>query len=39
MKMENVITSPIDGVIKTYNVQIGQAVKKGELLVEIETRF
>ena len=39
MKMENVITSPIDGVIKTYNVQKGQAVKKGDLLVEIETRF
>ena len=39
MKMENVITSPIDGVIKTYNAQKGQAVKKGDLLVEIETRF
>ena len=39
MKMENVITSPIDGVIKTYNIQKGQAVKKGDLLVEIETRF
>ena len=39
MKMENVITSPIDGVIKTYNVQKGQPVKKGDLLVEIETRF
>ena len=39
MKMENVITSPIDGVVKTYNVQKGQAVKKGDLLVEIETRF
>ena len=39
MKMENVITSPIDGVIKTYNVQKGQAVKKGDLLVEIEIRF
>ena len=39
MKMENVITSTIDGVIKTYNVQKGQAVKKGDLLVEIETRF
>ena len=37
--MENVITSPIDGVVKTYNVKKGQAVKKGDLLVEIETRF
>jgi biotin carboxyl carrier protein len=39
MKMENVITSPIDGVIKTFNITKGQAVKKDDLLVEIEVRF
>ena len=39
MKMENVITSPIDGVVKVYNVKKGQAVKKGDLLMEIEARF
>lgn len=39
MKMENVITSPITGVIKTFNVTKGQAVKKGDLLAEIEVKF
>ena len=39
MKMENVITSPIDGVIKTFNITKGQAVKKDDLLVEIEVKF
>ena len=39
MKMENVITSPINGVIKVFNVTKAQAVKKGDLLVEIEVKF
>ena len=39
MKMENVITSPINGVIKGCNVTKAQAVKKGDLLVEIEVKF
>ena len=39
MKMENVITSPITGVIKAFNVTKGQAVKKGDLLAEIEVKF
>lgn len=39
MKMENVITSPIDGVVKTFNITKGQAVKKDDLLVEIEVKF
>ena len=39
MKMENVITSPIDGVIKKFNIEKGQPVKKGDLLIEIETKF
>ena len=39
MKMENVITSPIDGIVKTFNITKGQAVKKDDLLVEIEVKF
>ena len=39
MKMENIITSPIDGVVKTFNITKGQAVKKDDLLVEIEVKF
>ena len=39
MKMENVITSPIDGVIKKFNIEKGQPVKKGDLLIEIEAKF
>ena len=36
MKMENVIKSPIDGVIKKFAVVKGQAVEKNEVLVEFE---
>ncbi|GAA4272504.1 biotin/lipoyl-containing protein [Aquimarina gracilis] len=36
MKMENVILSPRDGVIKTVSVTKGNAVDKGQLLVEFE---
>ena len=39
MKMENVITAPIDGVIKKFNIEKGQPVKKGDLLIEIEVKF
>ena len=39
MKTENVITSPIDGVIKKFNIEKGQPVKKGDLLIEIEAKF
>ena len=39
MKMENVITAPIDGVIKKFNIEKGQPVKKGDLLIEIEAKF
>ena len=39
MKMENVITAPIDGVIKKFNIEKGQPVKKGDLLMEIEAKF
>ena len=36
MKMENVIKSPTDGVIKKITVVKGQAVEKNEVLVEFE---
>ncbi len=36
MKMENVITSPRDGVIKTVNVSQSDTVEKNTLLIEFE---
>ena len=35
MKMENEITTPLDGIVGAIHYQVGQAVEKGELLVEI----
>ena len=36
MKMENSITTPASAVIKRIAVCVGQAVEKGQLLVELE---
>ncbi len=36
MKMENVIMSPRDGVIKSVNIAKGEAIDKGHLLIEFE---
>ena len=36
MKMENVITSPRDGIIKYVNIVKGDAIDKGHLLIEFE---
>ena len=36
MKMENIITSPRDGVIKSISATKGDAIDKGQLLVEFE---
>lgn len=36
MKMENVITSPRDGVIKSISFKKGDAVEKNQLLIEFE---
>ena len=36
MKMENSITSPRDGVIKTISVTKNDTVKKNQLLIEFE---
>ncbi len=37
MKMENIITSPRDGVIKSISVKTGDAVDKNHLLIEFES--
>jgi biotin carboxyl carrier protein len=36
MKMENVIVSPRDGIIKSVSVTKGAAIDKGQLLIEFE---
>ena len=36
MKMENEIKSPIQGRIKTIQVELGQTIDKQTLLVELE---
>jgi biotin carboxyl carrier protein len=36
MKMENVIKSPGDGIVKAVFVQKGDSVEKGHLMVEME---
>ena len=36
MKMENVIKSPADGVIKSISVDQGQTVEKNQLILNFE---
>lgn len=36
MKMKNLLTAPMDGVIKAVHVKEGQSVAKQELLIEFE---
>lgn len=36
MKMNNVIVSPIDGVIKSVNVKVGDKINKETILIEIK---
>ncbi|MBU0486712.1 MAG: biotin/lipoyl-binding protein [Bacteroidetes bacterium] len=36
MKMRNKIFAPFDGIVKILNVELGQNVKKNELLVEMQ---
>jgi biotin carboxyl carrier protein len=36
MKMENALTSPRDGIIKSISIVKGQTVNKNELLIEFE---
>lgn len=36
MKMNNIITSPVNGKIKSVNVTVGQIIVKGTVLVEFE---
>jgi biotin carboxyl carrier protein len=35
MKMENIIKSPGEGVVKKININKGQAVEKNQVLIEI----
>ena len=37
MKMENVIKSPVDGVIKSIDVTVGQSIAKSQVLITYET--
>ena len=37
MKMENILTSPIDGVIKNIEVKAQQTVEKNNVLISFET--
>lgn len=36
MKMENIITSPGEGVVKQIDVAINDAVEKGQIIIEME---
>jgi biotin carboxyl carrier protein len=36
MKMENVLTSPRAGIIKSISVKKGEAVDKNQLLIEFQ---
>jgi biotin carboxyl carrier protein len=38
MKMENSFLSPRDGIIKSISVILGDAVDKGQLLIEFEKK-
>ena len=36
MKMEQPVASPVDGVVKKINVNVGDKVKSGDVLMSIE---
>jgi len=36
MKMNNIISSPFDGIVKSVNVAIGQVIVKDTILIEFE---
>jgi biotin carboxyl carrier protein len=36
MKMENILKSPGDGIVKNILVKQGQAVEKNQILIELE---
>ena len=35
MKMDNILCSSVDGVIKSINVEVGQSVPKGHVMIEL----
>ena len=38
MKMENIVSSPFEGIIKELNITKGSPVSKGEVLIVIEKK-
>jgi len=36
MKMENILKSPTDGIVKSISVKIGDAVEKNQVLIDFE---
>lgn len=36
MKMDNIITSSIDGVVSAINVSVGESVPKGHIMIELK---
>jgi len=36
MKMKNDVFSPVNGIVKSINVKVGEAVKKDQVLIEFE---
>jgi biotin carboxyl carrier protein len=38
MKMENIVSSPIDGVVKELNITKGSPVSKGDVILVIERK-
>ena len=38
MKMENIVSSPIDGIIKELNITKGSPVSKGDVILVIERK-
>lgn len=36
MKMNNIVLSPIDGVVKKINVKVGEKVSKNDVILEIK---
>lgn len=35
MKMNNIVVSPIDGIVKKINVKVGEKVSKNDVIMEI----
>jgi propionyl-CoA carboxylase alpha chain len=38
MKMENILTAPIDGTVQSINIEVGQSVMVGDTLMSIKSK-